>query len=129
MAPEHHRPLDVVLGRDLLERGAVGERLQAGEVALQPRDVRVAPAAVDDVVLAVGVLEHVLVDRLRAVPDHLDQRLAEQVVERALGPVRNSDADAAHLAVVVDVVGAEEEVVLAVLLHHRRRPHRLLRPA
>ena len=51
---QHERAFDVALRRDLLERRAVGERHEAGEVVVQPRDVAVPPAAVDDVVRAVS---------------------------------------------------------------------------
>src|SRR3546814_1423800 len=66
-----------------------------------------------------------LVDRLRAIVEGIDQRLADGVLERPLGTVADRDADAAELVVRLDVVGAEEEIIFAVLFDRRRRPPRI----
>ena len=62
---------------------------------LQPRDVAVPPAAIDHVILAVLVLEHELVDRLRAVVEVVDQRLAQIILERPFRLVGHRHPDAA----------------------------------
>src|SRR3546814_16291134 len=78
--------------------------------------------------LPVIVAKDELVDRLRAVVEARDQRLADRILERPGGTVRHRNADAAGLAILLDVVGAEEEIIFAVLLDRRRRPHRIGRP-
>lgn len=46
---KHEGAFDVALWCDLLEHAAVGKRNESREIGVQPRDVTVAPAAVDDV--------------------------------------------------------------------------------
>src|SRR3546814_18104644 len=70
-----------------------------------------------------------LVDRLRAIVEGIDQRLADGVLERPLGTVADRDADAAELVVRLDVVGAEEEIIFADLFDRRRRPPRIGGPS
>jgi hypothetical protein len=90
---EHQRAFDVLRRRrDFLEQRAVGHRHDTGEVVLEPHDVGVLPAAVDHVMAAVVVTEDELVDRLRTVVELVDQRLADQVAIRPLGPVCDGDA-------------------------------------
>lgn len=89
------------------------------------------------------VAEHVLVDRLRPVPEAVDERLADQVAIRSLRTVGDGNADPAVLADAgfllrlsvlplapdrIGVVRREEEILLPVLLLRIRRPHRALRP-
>src|SRR5664279_976976 len=59
---KHHRPLDILLRSDLLEDRAIGERNEAGKVVLQAGDIAVSPAAVNHVILAIGIAEYRLVD-------------------------------------------------------------------
>src|SRR5690606_38094348 len=92
------------------------------------RDVAVSPAAVDQVVLAVGVFEHELVDGLRTVVELVDEGLPEMILEGAGGLVGDGYADAADGVVVLDVVRAEEEVVATILFDDRRCPHRAFGP-
>src|SRR5678815_4120345 len=125
---QHERAFDVTRRRDLLERAAVGEGNEARKIRIQLRDVAVPPAAVNDVVRAITILEYHLIDRLRTVVKPVDQRLAEVVRERTRGRSSAGDPDAADLLVVLDVVRAEEQVVPAVLFDDRRRPDRALRP-
>src|SRR3546814_15016302 len=82
------------------------------------------PTAIIEIELPVIVAKDELVDRLRAVVEARDQRLADRILERPGGTVRHRNADAAGLAILLDVVGAEEEIIFAVLLDRRRRPHR-----
>src|SRR3546814_11220442 len=80
------------------------------------------PAAIIEVMLPIVVAKDKLVDRLRAIVEGIDQRLADGVLERPLGTVADRDADAAELVVRLDVVGAEEAKIFAVLFDRRRRP-------
>src|SRR3546814_10413213 len=86
------------------------------------------PTAIIEIELPVIVAKDELVDRLRAVVDARDQRLADRILERPGGTVRHRNADAAGLAILLAVVGAVEEIIFAVLLDRRRRPHRIGRP-
>src|SRR4029079_16305908 len=92
------------------------------------RYLEVPPAAVNDVVRAITILEYQLIDRLRTVVKPVDQRLAELVRERTRGRSSAGDPDAADLLVVLDVVRAEEQVVPAILFDDRRRADRAVRP-
>src|SRR3546814_15555245 len=78
------------------------------QVVAEPDDVAMLPAAIIEVMLPIVVAKDELVDRLRAIVEGIDQRLADGVLERPLGTVADRDADAAELVVRLDVVGAEE---------------------
>src|SRR3546814_6667195 len=82
------------------------------QVVAEAHDVAMLPAAIIEVMLPIVVAKDKLVDRLRAIVEGIDQRLADGVLERPLGTVADRDADAAELVVRLDVVGAEEEIIL-----------------
>ena len=86
-----------------------------------------SPAAIDEVIRSVVVMEDKLINRLRAVDDFVDKRLAEQVAIGSFRLIGDGDANAPHFAF-VDVVRAKEEVVFSVLLNDGRRPHSASRP-
>ena len=63
---------------------------KAGEVVIEPGDVAVTPAAVDQIVSTIRVFEHELIDGLRAVVELPHQRLVEVVHKRPGRSVGNS---------------------------------------
>src|SRR5689334_13357279 len=125
---QHECAFDVPRRCDLLERGPVGKRHEAREVRVELRDVAMPPAAVNDVVRTITILEYVLIDRLRAIVELVDQRFAEVVSEWSVGAACAGDADASHRRITLNVVRAEEEVVPSVFFHDRRRPERAAGP-
>ena len=142
LALEHNRPLDIVLRSHVAPyRPLVVEREKRLEVGRKLDDVAAAPTAVDHVPLVL-VLEDILVDRLRSVPELVDERLPKKVAVRPLGGVGDCNADAAVLLVAecadnrsrarivhrVSVIRGEENVVLPVLLVCIRGPHAATRP-
>src|SRR5664279_907105 len=53
---KHHRPLDILFRSDLLENRAIGERNEAAKVVLQTGNIAVSPAAVNHVILTIGMV-------------------------------------------------------------------------
>ncbi len=86
------------------------------------------PAAIIHVILTVIVAENHLVDRLSAIVDIADQRMAECILERAIRTIGNRHTDTAQFAG-MDIISAKEEIILTVLFDGGWRPQRIGRPA
>src|SRR5258708_1446316 len=85
------------------------------------------PSSVKNIILSILVSEHELVDRLSAMDDGIDQRLAEIIPEGAARLSGYSHANAPLLSR-MHIVGAKEKIVLLLLFYNSRRPHGALGP-
>lgn len=128
IADEHKGALHVTVGRDFLENFAVFKRQEAREISVQPGDVAMPPAAIDEVKLPVLVLEYKLVNGLSAVVKLIHERLAEVIPVGAAGLVRHRHADSTVFGIALNVVCSEEKIVFAILFHRRGCPHGHVRP-
>src|ERR1044071_4346675 len=85
--PYHHvGPFNVTFGRDFFETRSVRKITKVSEIVLKRNDIAMLPAAVDQVILAVLIMERKLIDRLRAVLEAADQRLSQII---GVGPFEN----------------------------------------
>ena len=111
----------IVLRCHFFIQRAVGEGYNRFEVVGEFYQIAAAPAAIIHIVAAIGMTEYKLVDGLRAVDNVIDQRMPEQILERAFGFVADGYADAADFSFVY-IVRAEEEIVFAIFFDNRRCP-------
>ena len=74
-----------------------------------------SPPTINEVILAIGIPEGKLVDRLGIVVKLAHQWFSKQVLVRSFRAICHSNTDTARLLVVLDVVGPKEEVIFAPL--------------
>jgi len=103
-------------------------REKALEIIAESRDVAMSPAAIDEIILVVLVVENELIDRLSAVVKFIDEGMTQVIAIRAFGAGRHRYTDASPLLVILNVVGTKEKEILLAFLHDSRRPHGPLRP-
>ncbi|MNC47914.1 hypothetical protein D3C75_970010 [compost metagenome] len=83
-----------------------------------------SPAPVIEIDRAVIIFEQMGVDRLGAVNETVNQRLAEITPVWAFRGIRNGNLQSAGFPVLLDIVGGKHKVMPALVLNLGRRPHR-----
>lgn len=141
LALEHHGAFLIARRREITPKGTVRPGQDGLEVRRQANKCTAVPTAVRHVPVALPV-ENVLINRLRPVPELVNQRFPDQILVWASWPVGDRHANAAVLldanffhrcevtALSIDrirIVRTKKQIIAPALLHGMRRP-KAMRP-